>query len=313
MRLVFAGTPAVAVPTLRALAAQHEIVGVITRPDAPQGRRRVLTPSPVAVAAEELGLRVIRAARLDEEATATITALGADLGVIVAYGGIVREPLLSAPVHGWINLHFSLLPAWRGAAPVQRALIAGDARLGVSVFQLVPALDAGDVFAARPVPVPSDATADVVLRILAEDGALLTRDVVADIAAGTAVPHPQEGEPTTAAKLSLVDGLLDWTQPSAAVYARFRGATPEPGAHTTLDGARVKILAAAPVARTPDSADAPADLAPGELRGSRDSVLIGTADGALEVTRVQPAGRGPMNAADWWRGLRTDRPPRVGS
>src|SRR5690606_36812031 len=146
-----------------------------------------------------------------------------------------------------------------------------------------------------------------------EDGALLSRDVVAHIAAGTAVPYPSEGDLTTAAQLSPVDGLLDWTQPSASVYARFRCATPDTAPTTTHDGARGKIFAAAPVARTPDSADAPADLAPGELRGSRDSVLIGTADGALEVTRVQPAGRGPMNAADWWRGLRTDRPPRVRS
>jgi len=306
MRLVFAGTPAVAVPTLHALAARHDIAAVITRPDAPLGRKRVLTPSPVAAAAEALGLPILKTARLDEEATARVTALDADLGVIVAYGGIVREPLLSAPRHGWINLHFSLLPAWRGAAPVQRALIAGDAELGVSVFQLVPVLDAGDVFAMQPVEIPSDATADTALALLAEAGADATDDVVSGIADGTATATAQQGTVTLAPKLTFEDGALDWTRPVATVFARYRGVTPEPGAHTSIDGTRLKILAAAP------SADAPA-LAPGEVTGTRTAVLIGCGDGALEVTRVQPAGKGPMNAADWWRGLRTDESVRAGS
>ncbi|MDT0157178.1 methionyl-tRNA formyltransferase [Microbacterium sp. ARD32] len=306
MRLVFAGTPAVAVPTLRALAARHEIVGVVTRPDAPLGRKRVLTPSPVAAAADELGLPVVKASRLDAETTERVTALGAELGVIVAYGGIVREPLLSAPVHGWINLHFSLLPAWRGAAPVQRALIAGDSELGVSVFQLVPELDAGDVFALRTVAVPAEATADAVLGQLAEDGAEVTAGVVGEIAAGTASARPQRGEATLAPKLTLADGELDWSQPVASVFARYRGVTPEPGAHTTIDGARLKILASHPA---PDVRD----LAPGELRGTKSAVLVGTAEGALEITRVQPAGKGPMSAADWWRGRRPAQTVRAGS
>ncbi|MFD5225471.1 methionyl-tRNA formyltransferase [Microbacterium sp. NPDC058342] len=306
MRLVFAGTPAVAVPTLRALAAQHEIAAVVTRPDAPLGRKRDLTPSPVADEAERLGLPVIKAARLDDEATRRISALHAELGVIVAYGGIVREPLLSAPHHGWINLHFSLLPAWRGAAPVQRALIAADAALGVSVFRLVPELDAGDVFAMRTVAVPGDATADIALDVLAADGAALTGEVVAGIAAGTATATPQSGSPSLAPKLVLQDGALDWTQPLSAVYARYRGVTPEPGAHTTIDGARLKILAATP------APDAPG-VAPGMLTGSKSSVFIACADGSLEVTRVQPAGKGAMNAADWWRGMRADPGVRAGS
>lgn len=297
MRLVFAGTPAVAVPTLRSLAAEHEIVAVVTRPDAPLGRKRVLTPSPVAAAAEELGLPVIKAARLDDEATAQITALHAELGVIVAYGGLVREPLLSAPTHGWINLHFSLLPRWRGAAPVQRALIAGDDEIGVAVFQLVPALDAGDVFAMHTVDIDPLATADAVLDMLAVDGAALTRDVVAGIAAGTAVAVPQQGEPTLAPKLGLPDGLLDWGVPLTEVFARFRGVTPEPGAHTTVAGDRLKILAAAPAADEEP-------LAPGHVRAIRSALLVGTATAPLAVTRVQPAGKGAMAATDWWRGLR---------
>ncbi|WP_144881092.1 methionyl-tRNA formyltransferase [Microbacterium paraoxydans] len=297
MRLVFAGTPAAAVPTLRRLAAEHDIVAVVTRPDAPLGRKRVLTPSPVAQAAAELGLSVIHAARLDDAVTEEIAALRPELGVIVAYGGLVREPLLSTPDAGWINLHFSLLPAWRGAAPVQRALIAGDAVLGASVFQLVAELDAGDVFAMRAVELPATATAGEALEALALDGAALTADVVAAIADGSARAVPQEGEPTFAGKLTLEDGLLDFREPFDAVYARFRGVTPEPGAHTTIDGQRLKILEARPAGAEAE------DLRPGAMAGTRAEVLIGTATSPLAVTRLQPAGKGPMNAADWWRGL----------
>ncbi|WP_164233766.1 methionyl-tRNA formyltransferase [Microbacterium hydrocarbonoxydans] len=305
MRLVFAGTPSAAVPTLRRLATEHEIVAVVTRPDAPLGRKRVLTPSPVAQAAEELGLSVIKAATLDAEATSAITALGAELGVIVAYGGLVREPLLSAPAQGWINLHFSILPAWRGAAPVQRALIAGDTELGASVFQLVPALDAGDVFAARTVEIGGEATADAALEALAVDGAELTAEVVTGIADGTARALPQEGEPTLAPKLTLDDGLLDWNEPLDRVFARFRGVTPEPGAHTLFDGQRLKILAALPSSEPP--------LAPGEISATKTAVLIGTGSSPLAVTRVQPAGKGAMNAVDWWRGQRGTEGLRAGA
>ena len=306
MRLVFAGTPSAAVPTLRRLARDHDIVAVVTRPDAPLGRKKVLTPSPVAQAAVELGIPVITAARLDEEATQRIATLRPELGVIVAYGGLVREPLLSTPDAGWINLHFSLLPQWRGAAPVQRALIAGDAQLGASVFQLVAELDAGDVFASRVVDVPEGATADVALEALASDGAELTAEVVAGIAAGTARAVAQEGEPTFAPKLSLPDGLLDWSRPADEVFARFRGVTPEPGAHTTIDGQRLKILEASP------ALDAES-LEPGAIAGTKTAVLFGTASTPLAVTRVQPAGKGAMNAADWWRGQRGAEGVRAGS
>ncbi|WP_101845702.1 methionyl-tRNA formyltransferase [Zhihengliuella sp. ISTPL4] len=302
MRLVFAGTPAAAVPTLRRLAAEHDIAAVVTRPDAPLGRKRVLTPSPVAQAAAELGLPIIPAARLDEAATAEIAALQPELGVIVAYGGLVREPLLSTPDAGWINLHFSMLPAWRGAAPVQRALIAGDPVLGASVFQLVPELDAGDVFATRAVDLPPTATAGEALEALALDGAGLTADVVAAIADGSARAVPQEGEPTFAGKLTLEDGLLDFREPFDVVYARFRGVTPEPGAHTTIDGQRLKILEARPAAAEAE------DLPPGVMAGTRSEVLFGTATSPLAVTRLQPAGKGAMNAADWWRGLQGATP-----
>ncbi|PQZ61028.1 MULTISPECIES: methionyl-tRNA formyltransferase [unclassified Microbacterium] len=306
MRLVFAGTPSAAVPTLRLLAASHDIAAVVTRPDAPLGRRRVLTPSPVAQAAVELGLPVIKTARLDDAATADISALQVELGVIVAYGGLVREPLLSAPTAGWINLHFSLLPAWRGAAPVQRALIAGDEVLGASVFQLVAELDAGDVFAKREVDVVATATAGEALEALAVDGAELTADVVSAIADGTAKAVPQRGTPTFAAKLTLADGLLDWNQSLDAVFARFRGVTPEPGAHTTVGGQPLKVLEAVPA---PDAEP----LAPGRFRGTKTALQIGTATGALAVSRLQPAGKGAMNAVDWWRGQRGGEELQAGS
>lgn len=305
MRLIFAGTPDAAVPSLRALhAGGHEIAAVVTRPDAPLGRKRVLTPSPVARAAEELGLPVIRAARLDADATERILALRPELGVIVAYGGLVREPLLSGPRHGWINLHFSLLPRWRGAAPVQHSLIAGDERTGATVFALVPELDAGDILGVAEHEVAPDATAGMLLEELSDVGAGLLARVVDDVAAGRARPRPQEGEATFAPKLTLEDALLDWTQPAAAVRSRFRGVTPEPGAHTTVGGERLKVheLRAAPGA---------AALAPGEIAGTKAGILVGTASEPLLVTRVQPAGRAAMAAADWHRGLRA--PGRLGS
>lgn len=301
LRLVFAGTPAAAVPSLTRLAASgHEVVAAVTRPAAPLGRKRVLTPSPVATAAGQLGIHVIEAARLDDDATGRILALRPDLGVIVAYGGLVREPLLSAPVHGWINLHFSLLPAWRGAAPVQHALIAGDAETGASVFRLVPELDAGDVFAERRRRVGPDETAGDLLAALADSGAELLAEVVDAIADGSAAATAQVGAPTFAPKLGIDDARLDWSLPAARVHDRFRGVTPEPGAWTTVDGQRLKVL---------DAVEAPdaAPLGPGEISGSGRRVLVGTGTHPIELRRVQPAGRTAMDAGDWWRGAGRDQ------
>jgi methionyl-tRNA formyltransferase len=299
MRLVFAGTPSVAVPGLRALlASRHEVVAVITREDAPLGRKRILTPSPVAAAAEEHSIPVLKANRLTDRMAETVRSLDADLGVIVAYGGLVREPLLSTPRLGWINLHFSLLPAWRGAAPVQRSLMAGDTVTGASVFQLVPELDAGAVFGTVTHPVASDATAGVLLDELTAVGTDLLVSVVDDLADGTATAVPQSGQVSLAPKLSIDDGRLDWTEDAATVYNRFRGVTPEPGAHTTVGGARFKILDARP---QPD-----VTLAAGRFALSDKAVLIGTGSTALRLLTVQPAGKAAMRAADWWRGLGPD-------
>ncbi|PPF31651.1 methionyl-tRNA formyltransferase [Rathayibacter tritici] len=295
MRLVFAGTPAAAVPTLQGLAASaHEVVAVVTRADAPVGRKRVLTPSPVAVAAEELGLPVIRTNRLDEEVTDHLAELTPDLGVIVAYGGLVRERLLAVPRLGWINLHFSLLPRWRGAAPLQRALMAGETRIGASVFQLVAELDAGDVYAELPVDA-GERTAGALLAELAESGANLTLDVVDALERGTAVATPQVGEVTLAPKLDATDGRIDWTLPTARILALVRGTTPEPGASTAVGCARLKVLAVRA---------AEGDLAPGSVRLHSGRALVGTGDGAIELVTVQPAGKTPMPGAAWARGLR---------
>jgi methionyl-tRNA formyltransferase len=297
MRIVFAGTPSAAVPSLQAIAASpHEVVGVVTRRDAPVGRKRVMTPSPVAAAAGERDIPVIKADRLDAEATAAIGRLAPDLGVIVAYGGLVREPLLSTPAHGWINLHFSLLPRWRGAAPVQRALIAGDRTTGAAVFQLVPELDAGDVFGQIPYDIPRGETAGDVLQKLADAGAGLLAEVIDAIAAGSAVAVPQSGQPTTAPKLTLSDGRLDPLAPVDAVINRYRGTTPEPGAHVVVNGQRLKVLSAV---RGPD-----APLPPGRISLVGADVLLGADGGTVRLGRVQPAGKAAMSAADWWRGLR---------
>jgi methionyl-tRNA formyltransferase len=296
LSLVFAGSPSAAVPSLEALAgSDHRITAAITREDSPQGRRGTLTQTPVAQAASELGIPVIRANRLAGAATEAAAALTPDLGVIVAYGGLVREPLLSMPRLGWINLHFSLLPRWRGAAPVQRAIIAGDDITGASVFQLVPDLDAGDVFGQLTQPIGALETAGHLLESLAQSGADLLLRVVDNLADGTARAEPQGGDVTVAPKLTLEDGRIDWSTTAVAISNLVRGVTPEPGAFTTLDGARLKILDAA-IAR-----DAPR-LTPGSIALDGRRLLAGTASDPIELLRVQPAGKKAMSAPDWWRG-----------
>lgn len=300
LTIVFAGSPGAAVPSLRAIAAtDHDIAAVLTRLDSPKGRKRVPTPTDVGAAATELRLPTIKSNRPGDEVTEQITTLAADLGVIVAYGAILREPLLSAPRLGWINLHFSLLPRWRGAAPVQRAIIAGDQLTGASVFQLVPELDAGDIYGQFTQPIGGNETAGHLLDSLAAGGAELLVRVIDVIADGSARGEAQSGDVTRAPKLTLEDGRIDWTGHASTVHDLIRGVTPEPGAFTTLDGARLKVLAAA-IAR-----DA-ARIAPGQLRLDGRRLLAGTASDAIELVTVQPAGKNAMAAADWWRGRPAD-------
>ncbi len=298
LRVVFAGSPAAAVPSLLAIArSRHEIAAVITREDALMGRKRVRTPTPVSRVAAELGYPVIAANRLSGEPTEQILRLQPDLGVIVAYGGLVREPLLSGPRLGWINLHFSVLPRWRGASPVQRAIIAGDDVTGASVFQLVEELDAGPILGTMTSTIGRNETAGHLLESLSVSGAELLVRVLDAMGDGTARAEKQSGDITFAPKLTLEDGRLDWTVPAATVHRRLRGVTPEPGAFTTVDGDRLKILDAV------ISRDAPS-IPPGRIAADGRRILVGSATEPIELVTVQPAGKRPMPAADWWRGRR---------
>ena len=299
MRVLFAGTPAVAVPSLDALvAAGFDVVAVLTRPDAPLGRKRVLTPSPVAARAAELGIEIIHAAKVDAGVTARIAAAAPDVAAIVAYGGLIPPAALAVPRHGWVNLHFSLLPAWRGAAPVQRAVIAGDDVTGAVTFRLEEGLDTGPVFGTLTETVHPADTAGALLERLSHSGAVLLAQTLSAIDAGKAVALPQQGDVSLAPKLSLEDGRLDWQQPALAIGRRARGVTPEPGAWTLLEGQRIKLEPVLPAA---DSAG----LRPGQLAMDGKRVLVGTGSHPVELTRVQPAGKKMMAAADWARGQAT--------
>lgn len=299
MRVLFAGTPAVAVPSLDALvAAGYEVVSVLTRPDAPIGRKRVLTPSPVAARAAELGIDIIHATRVDHAVTAEIAAAKPDVAAIVAYGGLIPRAALDVPPHGWINLHFSLLPAWRGAAPVQRAVMAGDDVTGAVTFLLEEGLDTGPVFGTLTEGVGPEDTAGALLERLSHSGAMLLAQTLSAVDAGRAAPQPQVGDISLAPKLTIDDGRLDWNQPALAIGRRARGVTPEPGAWSTLDGQRVKLE---PVRLRPDITD----LQPGAVFLDGKSVLVGTGSHAVELTRIQPSGKKMMAAADWARGMAT--------
>ncbi|MEH0109989.1 methionyl-tRNA formyltransferase [Tersicoccus sp. MR15.9] len=318
MRILFAGTPATAADSLRVLrdrlaGGDHEIVAVLTRPDAPLGRKRVLTPSPVAAAAGEAGLPVIKAARVDDDVRAQLADLDLDVAVVVAYGALVPAAALDVPRHGWLNLHFSLLPAYRGAAPAQRAIIDGLTGTGASVFALRTGLDTGPVYGTVTAPIGPDDTAADLLAALTVSGTGLLADVLGGLADGTARATEQDGEVTLAPKLTLEDGLLDWSHPAAALDARSRGVTPEPGAWTTLDGQRVKLGPVRDAAR-PDlsGVKVPPAPEPGLVAAHGRSVLVGTGDGAVVLSTVQPAGRTPMPAADWWRGAQHGQEVRLG-
>ena len=298
MRIAFAGTPEVAVPSLQALLdAGHEVVAVITRPDAPVGRGRVMTASPIADFAAAHGLHVLKPARLHDIAD-ELRALAPECIPIVAYGGLVPADLLDVPTYGWINLHFSLLPAWRGAAPVQRAIMAGDDITGATTFRLEEALDTGPVFGTLTRTISADDTAGDVLDALAVDGAQLLVQTVGQLA--TLRPVPQSSDDVSyAEKLSKSDAHVRWADPALAINRQIRGCTPEPGAWTTIGGERISL---GPVRMRADVTD----LAAGALRFD-DVVLVGTGSHGVELGDVKPAGKGWMAAAAWARGLR-ERP-----
>lgn len=300
LRLVFAGTPEVAVPALEAIAASpHELVGVVTRPDAPAGRGRKLTPSPVAQRAEELGVPVLKPTHpRDPEFQEALKALEPDCCPVVAYGALIPRSALDIPRHGWVNLHFSILPAWRGAAPVQHSIWAGDEFTGATTFRIVEALDAGPMFGVMTERVrPTDTAGDLLAR-LAEGGSSLLVATLDGIAEGAleAREQPEEGV-SLAPKISVEDARVDWSEPAVGVDRRIRACTPGPGAWTTLDGERVK-LGAVTIEEGVD------DLAPGAIRVGKSHVLVGTATDAVRLGEVKAFGKKQMGAADWARGVR---------
>ncbi len=298
MRLVFAGTPEVALPALTAVAASaHDLVGVVTRPDAPAGRGRRLTPSPVADAAEALGVPVLKPGHPREpDFQAALRDLAPDACPVVAYGALLPQSALDIPPYGWVNLHFSLLPAWRGAAPVQHALWAGDDVTGATTFRIVKELDAGPTFGLMTETIRPRDTAGDLLGRLAEGGAGLLVTTLDGIADGSLEARPQTGDDVSfAPKIGVDDARVDWHQPAAVVDRQVRACTPAPGAWTTYAGERLKLGPVTP---------ADGSLPPGEVMAGKNAVVVGTGTGAVRLGEVQAVGKRPMAAADWARGLR---------
>jgi methionyl-tRNA formyltransferase len=318
MKICFAGTPAVAVPALRALAASdHEVAAVITRPDAAAGRGRHVQASPVAQAAEALHLPVWKPQRPgDLDFQAQLAALAPDAVAVVAYGALLPDELLALPPYGWINLHFSLLPAWRGAAPVARSILAGDTMTGATTFRIVHDLDAGPVYGTMTYAIGARATAGQVLEDLAEVGAPLLVGTFDVIETGLAEAVPQGPSSTPyAAKLTVDDARVRWDEPALAVDRRIRACTPDPGAWTTWRGQRLKlgVPAAAPGQAPADVAPPPHPLAPGELWATKHAVWAGTKTEPLLLGTVQRAGKPQWSdAAAWARGAQLEPGLRLG-
>jgi methionyl-tRNA formyltransferase len=301
MRLVFAGTPAAAVPSLRALLdSQHDVVAVVTRPPKRAGRGRRETSSPVADVAAEAGVPVLSPEKPgDPDFLAALRDLRPDCCPVVAYGALLREQTLAVPRHGWVNLHFSLLPAWRGAAPVQHAILAGDDVTGASTFLIETGLDTGPVYGVVTEAIrPTDTAGDLLAR-LAQAGARLLVVTMDGIADGTleARPQPSDGV-SIAGKITVPDAEVSWQQPARHIDRQVRACTPAPGAWTTFRDERVKL--------GPVRLRGANDLAPGELRAERAGVAVGTATAEVELGTVQPPGKRPMLAADWARGARLE-------
>lgn len=300
MRLVFAGTPAVAVPSLQAiLESHHEVVGVVTRPDARRGRGRTIAASPVRELAEQIDVPVLAPSHpSDPSFLDQLEALEPDACPVVAYGAILPPAALAVPRHGWLNLHFSLLPRWRGAAPVQRAILAGDVTTGTSVFRIDTGLDTGPVCAAQETSIDPRETAGALLERLAISGAQLLVSALDAIEHGTVQWRPQgDAGATHAAKLEPDDARINWRDSAVHIDRLVRAVTPYPGAWTIAAGERIKL---GPMLPVPDS-----HLAPGALEVRKHEVRVGTGEGGVLLSTVQPAGRASMDAGAWARGLRT--------
>jgi methionyl-tRNA formyltransferase len=309
MRLVFAGTPEVAVPALDALldSGRHEVAAVVTRPDATAGRGRRLAASPVARRAEEAGIEVLKPVRpRDEDFLARLREIAPDCCPVVAYGALLPKSALEVPRRGWVNLHFSLLPAWRGAAPVQHAVMAGDEVTGASTFLIEEGLDSGPVYGVVTEEIRAADTSGDLLGRLSRSGARLLAATMDGIEDGTLVARPQPAEGITVApKITVEDAAVDWTAPALRVDRLVRACTPAPGAWTLIGGERLKL---GPVRPAPDRTG----LAPGELAVSKNAVHVGTGSHAVELGEVQAVGKKRMPAAAWARGVRLEDGTRLG-
>lgn len=309
MRIIFAGTPEPAVVALeKLLASSHEVVAVITRPDAKKGRGRTLHPSPVKALAQAHGIEVLTPTTLRPDSEdgqalrARLKELQPEAIPVVAYGNLVAKDLLELPQHGWVNLHFSLLPAWRGAAPVQAAIAAGDDVTGASTFRIEEGLDTGPVLGTVTEEIKDTDTADDLLTRLAYSGGDLLVATMDGLAAGQLEAQTQQGEATYAPKISTAQARVEWSQPDFAIDRHIRAYTPGPGAWTMWDEARVKI---GPVSLIEEVA-VPQELEPGQLHIAKNAVFIGTGTQPVQLGKIQPPGKKMMNAADWARGLGKD-------
>ncbi|HEX5110597.1 MAG TPA: methionyl-tRNA formyltransferase [Vicinamibacterales bacterium] len=300
LRIVFFGTPQFAVPTLERLTVSgHQVTGVVTQPDRARGRGQRIVPAPVKDFAVTHGIPLMQPERLrDPSVEATLRSWEPDLGVVAAYGRIIPAHLLTVPSHGMINVHASLLPKYRGAAPVQRAVIAGETETGVTIMRVAEALDTGDMFARATRPIGPDERSETIERDLAERGARLLVEVVDAIAAGTAHAEPQDHTRSTyAPRLTREEGLIDWTLPAADIHNRVRGLSPWPHAYSFLDGHRLIVTTTEPAG---DRTDAP----PGTIVNVlSDRLLVATGDGRqIAVREVQPEGRRSMAIRDYLAG-----------
>jgi methionyl-tRNA formyltransferase len=308
VRLVFAGTPEPALPTLRRLidSPRHEVIAVLTRPDAAAGRHRKPEPSAVARAALDRGIPLLRPARPNSpEFVAELSELAPECCAVVAYGALLRDALLAVPPYGWINLHFSLLPAWRGAAPVQAAIAAGDTITGATTFQIEPSLDSGPVYGVVTETIRPTDTAGDLLERLALSGAALLSTTLDGVADGTLTPRPQSTDGVSIApKITVEQARVRWDLPAPVVERRIRAVTPNPGAWTLIGDLRVKL---GPVHMD----EAPEPLPPGGIHVDRKSVWIGTGSEPVRLGQIQPPGKKFMNAVDWARGARLDSAARA--
>jgi len=301
MRILYLGTPEIAVAPLELLAAAgHKILGVVTQPDRPAGRKRVLTPPPVRLAAERLGLPVLQPETLKDPAVVErLRALAPDVGVVAAYGEILRRVVLEIPPLGYLNIHPSLLPLYRGPAPVLGALMAGDDLVGVSVIRLTAKMDAGPILAQATQRMPAGARAGALTADLMRQGGELLVQALPAYAAGQLSPHEQDESAATYTRLlSKADGAIDWAQPAIIIERMTRAYDPWPGAVSQAGGQPLKIL------RATVRAGWQGDAEPGTLLDRDGAVWVATGSGALELAEVQPAGKKPMAAADWRRGAR---------